>query len=141
MKPGTARTLIAAAIIANLIGVMVMSPSAWFGLAILAAIFAVCPAVFAREGPRISGIVVLILSVGAAVLAYPAHKKSMDQFAEHARQQADKRKAAKSASKAAAAMKKDEEPAGKAETPAPAAETAKKADDEGVAKDAGLKPQ
>ena len=96
MKSTTARTLIAAAIIANLIGVMVMSPSAWFGLAILAAIFAMFPAVFAREGPRISGIVVLVLSVGAAVLAYPAHKKSMDQYAERARQAAEKRKAAKS---------------------------------------------
>ena len=128
MKPGTARTLIAAAIIANLIGVMVMSPTAWFGLALLAAIFAVCPAVFAREGPRISGFVVLVLSIGAAFLAYPAHKKSMEQYAEHARLLAEKRKAAP-------AMKKAEETA-KAEPPVPAAEAAKKAEDEVTAKEA-----
>jgi membrane protein implicated in regulation of membrane protease activity len=134
MKPGTARTLIAAAIIANLIGVMVMSPTAWFGLAILGAIFAVCPAVFASAAPRISGIIVLILSVGAAVFAYPAHKKSMDQYVERAKQQAEKRKAAKSAPPGGTVMKKDEEVAGKAETTAPMAETEKKADDE-------LKPQ
>src|SRR5690242_9288863 len=135
MKPGTARTLIAAAIIANLIGVMVMSPTAWFGLALLAAIFAVCPAVFAREGPRISGFVVLVLSIGAAFLAYPAHKKSMDQYAEHARLLAEKRKAAKAAPKAAPAMKKAEETA-KAEPPVPAVEAAKKAEDKVTAKEA-----
>ena len=97
MNPGTARTLVAAAIIADLIGMMVMSPTAWFWLAILAAVLAVCPAVFARKAPQISGIVILILSVGVAVMAYPAHKKSMDQYVERVKQQADKRKAMKPA--------------------------------------------
>jgi len=138
VNPGTARTLVAAAIIADLIGMMVMSPTAWFWLAILAAVLAVCPAVFARKAPQISGIVILILSVGVAVMAYPAHKKSMDQYVERVKQQADKRKAMKPAPTAEKAMKKDEEVADKAVTPAPAAETAKKMDDEVVAKEAEL---
>ena len=97
MNPVTARTLIAAAIIADLIGAMVMSPTAWFWLAILAAILAACPAVFARKAPQISGIVILTLSIGVAVMAYPAHKKSMEQYAERVKQLADKRKAMKPA--------------------------------------------
>ena len=115
---------------------MVMSPTAWFALAILAAVLAACPAAFARKGPQITGILVLILSIAVAVFAYPEYKKSMAQYVERAKQQADKRKAVKPAPVAEKAMKKDEEVVDKAVTPAP--ETAKKMDDEGVAKETEL---
>ena len=108
---------------------MIMSPTAWFGLAILAAVLAACPAVFARKGPQISGIVVVILSIALAVFAYPAHKKSLEQYAERVKQQAEKRKAMKPAPAQApapapalvpeAAMRSGGEAAGKeAEPPA-----------------------
>jgi len=136
VNPRSARTLVAAAIIADLVAMMVMSPTAWFALAILAAVLAACPAAFARKGPQITGILVLILSIAVAVFAYPEYKKSMAQYVERAKQQADKRKAVKPARVAEKAMKKDEEVVDKAVTPAP--ETAKKMDDEGVAKETEL---
>ena len=96
---------------------MVMSPTARFWLAILAAILAAFPSVFARKGPQITAIVILVLSIVAAVMAYPAHKKSMAEYVERVKQQADKRKATKSA-------------------PAPVPEAAMKPGDEAVAKEA-----
>jgi hypothetical protein len=69
-------------------------------------------------------------------MAYPAHKKSMDQYVERVKQQAEKRKAMKPAPTVEKAMKKDEEAAGKAVTPAPTADTATKSVDEVPAKEA-----
>ena len=121
-----------------------MSPTARFWLAILAAILVGYPAVFARKGPQITAIVILVLSIAAAVMAYPAHKQSMAEYAERVKQLAEKRKALKPAPAPAqapasamvpeTAMRKGDE----AVTPAPPAETARKTDDEVGARDAEL---
>lgn len=63
MNPKSAEALVGAAIITDLLAFVVLSPTAWLGFSVIAAVIAAVPAIFARKGPQIAGIVVQLANL------------------------------------------------------------------------------
>lgn len=90
MNPKSASTLVWAAVIVNLLGLVVMSPSGQFILAAVGGVVAIVPTVFGRKLPRIAGAVVLLVSIGLVVVAYPKHEQAMQQYQQRAQERSAK---------------------------------------------------
>ena len=85
MNPKSAAALAWFAAIVAFVSLVVMSPSAQFMLACVAARLALVPAVFARKGRRIAAWVVLTLSAVLAVLSFPNHQAAIEKYQDQAR--------------------------------------------------------
>ena len=85
MNPKSARTLVIAAAVLVVLGLVVGSPAAGllcFGLAVL---LAVAPAAFGRGAMRVAGIVALAAGLGLGAATYPDYAKHMEAYRAKAR--------------------------------------------------------
>ena len=84
MNPKSASALVWLAVIVDFLGLIVISPSAQFMFAGVAAVVAIIPAMFARKGPQIAALVVLVLSAALAAAKYSGHSAAMAQYESRA---------------------------------------------------------
>lgn len=90
MNPKSASALVWAAVIANILGLVVMSPSGQSMLAAVGVVLAIVPSIFGRKVPQIAGAVVLAVSIGLVVVAYPKHEQAMEQYQKRAQERSAK---------------------------------------------------
>jgi hypothetical protein len=80
LKPESSKTALIAGGILLVLGFMILSPSARFLCLILGVICAMLPALFGPKRQRLIAIILLILTLGAAVWTYPQFKEHMDAY-------------------------------------------------------------
>jgi len=83
MKNISASALTWFAAILLFIGLLIMSPSGSFLVYVLAALFALAPAIFGTKKIRIFAIVLLLVSISLAVNKYPEFKSESDKYSKH----------------------------------------------------------
>ncbi len=82
INPKSASALVWFAAILIVAGWLVMSPSGAFALFVLAALFAVFPAVFGSRGTRIAAAVLLLVSIIFASIKYPEFKSEREMISK-----------------------------------------------------------
>ncbi|MDP1667251.1 MAG: hypothetical protein Q8L79_19270 [Methylobacter sp.] len=80
MNPKSASTLIWAAAFVTILGLSVMSPGAQFLSCIVAAALAIIPTLFGSKKPRITGGIMLAITLVLAYQGYPAFKKEGEDY-------------------------------------------------------------
>jgi len=83
MKNASASSLTWFAGILLFIGLLIMSPSGSFFAYVLAALFAVAPAIFGTKKIRIFAIILLLVSIFLAVNKYPQFKSESDKYSKY----------------------------------------------------------
>ena len=84
MNHKSAKTLVWAAIISIIFGMVVMSPAGSFFLYAIAALFGAIPAIFGAKGTRIAAIVILATSIALLAVTYPKFDAEMTKYRERA---------------------------------------------------------
>jgi membrane protein implicated in regulation of membrane protease activity len=90
MHPKSASALVWAAVIVDILGLTVISPSGQFMLSLVAAVLALVPTVFGRKVPQIAGAIVLVLSLALVVTVYPKFEKASEEYLSRAKERAKK---------------------------------------------------
>ncbi|RPI79841.1 MAG: hypothetical protein EHM45_01195 [Desulfobacteraceae bacterium] len=85
LNPESSKTLLIVCSVLIVLGMIIPAPSARFLCLILASFCAVVPALFSTKRQRLIAIILLILSVSAAVWIYPQFKQHMDRYRESVR--------------------------------------------------------
>jgi hypothetical protein len=67
------------------LGLIILTPSARFLCLILAVFCAAVPALFSTKRQRLIAVILLILSVSAAIWTYPEFKEHMDRYRQSVR--------------------------------------------------------
>ena len=88
MNPKSSDALVWAAVIANLLGLVVLSPDGQFFVAAVAALLTIVPAIRARGARRVIAAAVMAGSLALAALAFPEFERSMGQYRQRARERA-----------------------------------------------------
>ncbi|MFH1605346.1 MAG: hypothetical protein ABIH03_15735, partial [Pseudomonadota bacterium] len=90
MNPKSASTLVWASVIAILLGMVILSPSAAFVLYVVAVVFATIPTAFGPKVPRVAGGVALLVALALAYQGYPAFAAERDSYRKRAESKAAK---------------------------------------------------
>jgi membrane protein implicated in regulation of membrane protease activity len=84
MKPESARALMWSGAILIIVGAAVGSPAGGLACMALAALCALAPIVVGPTGPRIGGVVILVIALAVTAQLYPLYQKELDRMHERA---------------------------------------------------------
>ncbi len=76
--------LLGSAVVMLLLGLMIPAPAGQLACYVVAGLLAVGPALRARGGRRLAGLVLLLAAVALGVYGYPAFRAEMDGYRQHA---------------------------------------------------------